>query len=112
MAYSADLRDRVLALSDEGLKTKQVAGRPRVSPAWARRVKQHRGRPRTAVGGSKPKLDEAARAKLLGWVRERPDATPAELRARAAGELGVRVSAGCLWNTPCRRMGLTLKKSR
>jgi transposase len=111
MAYSQDLRERVLALYDEGVKTRRVAKQLRVSPAWARRVKQRRGQPPGKVGGSTPKLDGAARAKLLSWVDERPDATLEELRRRVLGELGVRVSVGCLWNT-LRRMRLTFKKSR
>ena len=111
MAYSRDLRERVLALYDEGVKTKQVAERLRVSPAWARRVKQRRGRPPGKVGGSAPKLDAAARARLSSWVDEKPDATLEELRARVREELGVSVSVGCLWNT-LRSMKLTFKKSR
>jgi transposase len=47
----------------------------------------------------------------MAWVDERPDATLAELRARARAELGVAVSVGCVWAT-LRRMRLTLKKSR
>jgi transposase len=111
MAYSSDLRGRVLALYDEGLKTKQVSQRLKVSPAWARRVKQRRHDPPRAVGGSAPKLDRAARARLSSWVDQRPDATLEELRARVRGELGVSVSVGCLWNT-LRAMRLTFKKSR
>ena len=111
MAYSADLRGRVLALYDEGLKTKKVCERLKVSPAWARRVKQRRHDPPRSVGGSAPRLGESARARLSGWVDERPDATLEELRARVRGELGLSVSVGCLWNT-LRAMRLTFKKSR
>jgi transposase len=111
MAYSLDLRERVLALYDDGLKTKAVAERLRVSRSWARRVKQRRHEPPRSVGGSEPKLDAAARAKLLAWVRERPDATLEELRRRMAADVGVRVSVGCLWNT-LRAVKLTFKKSR
>jgi transposase len=111
MAYSTDLRERVLALYDEGLKTKQVAQRLRVSRAWARRVKQRRHEPPRTIGGREPKLDAAARARLSSWVDERPDATLEELRARVADELDLRLSIGCLWNT-LRAMRLTFKKSR
>ncbi len=111
MAYSTDLRERVLALYDEDLKTKQVAKQLRVSPAWARRVKQRRGQPPRKIGGSLPKLDETSRTTLLSWVQERPDATLEELRQRVQDELGLRISIGCLWNT-LRRLKLTFKKSR
>ena len=40
--YSQDLRDRVLAAYDRGMKTKQIAIVFYVSPAWARRIKQRR----------------------------------------------------------------------
>ena len=111
MAYSMDLRQRVLALYDEGVKTKQISKQLRVSPAWARRVKQRRDEPPRKVGGSKPKLDEAACHTLAGWIDDQPDATLEELRGRIDRELGLRVSTGCLWNT-LRRMTFTFKKSR
>jgi len=41
-AYSNDLRDRVLAAYDRGMRTKQIAEVFQVSPAWARRIKQCR----------------------------------------------------------------------
>lgn len=111
MAYSADMRALVLAKYDAGEPTGAIARELRVSGSWARRVRQFRDAPPKAVGGSRPKLDAAARAALLRWVDERPDATLAELRARVAAELGVRVSVGCLWGT-LRAMKLTYKKSR
>ena len=39
-AYSQDLRDRIVAAYERGMKTKQIAVMFEVSPAWARRVKQ------------------------------------------------------------------------
>lgn len=110
MAYSMDLRERVLALYDEGMKTKQVAERLRVSPAWTRRVKQRRDEPPRKIGGSAPKLDASSRATLAAWVDDKPDATLEELRRRIDAELKIQVSIGCLWNT-LRAMKLTFKKS-
>ena len=113
-AYPTELRDRVLALTDEEEPTAQVAERLMVSPAWVRRVKQRRhvaGPPRPPGRRRRPALDAAARATLDRWVAERPDATLAELRARLAAELEVTVSLGCLFNT-LRAMRLTYKKSR
>ncbi len=112
--YPLEIRARVLALYDDGVKTTPIARRLLVSPAWARRVKQERDDDpalRRPPGGSKPKLDAAARGRLDGWVAERPDATLAELRSRVAAELGVTVSIGCLFDT-LRAMKLTYKKSR
>ncbi len=42
VSYAQDLRDRVLAGYDRGMKTKGIADVFQVSPAWARRVKQRR----------------------------------------------------------------------
>ena len=41
-AYSLDLRQRVINDCDAGLGTKAVAQKYSVSPAWVRRLKQHR----------------------------------------------------------------------
>ena len=114
-AYSLDLRTRVLDACDGGMRTKQVAKRFAVSPAWVRRMKQRRREngsiaPRPIPGG-KPKLDEAARARVAAFVAEQPDATLEELRGWIAEELHVRISIGGLWET-LRRMNFTLKKSR
>ena len=114
-AYSMDLRTRVLAACDGGEGTKEVAKQFSVSPAWVRRLKQRRREggsvaPRPIPGG-RPKLDGPARQAPAGFVRDKPDATPEELRARVASELGVRISVGALWET-LRRMEFTFRKSR
>jgi transposase len=115
VAYSMDLRERVLALYDDGFKTKAVAERLKVCPAWARRIKQWRREGKSIaprpVGGSKPKLDEAARRELGRFLKEQPDATLEELRQRIATELKITISIGALWET-LRAMKLSLKKSR
>jgi transposase len=115
-AYSMDLRTRVLAACDAGERTKQVARKFSVSPAWVRRLKQRRRedgsiapRPLKRVG--KPKLDESARARLLEWITHKPDSTLEELRHRIDAELSIRISIGALWET-LRRMRLSFKKSR
>ena len=114
LPYSMDLRERVLALYDEGLKTKKVAKQLKVSPAWARRIKQWRNAGKSIaprpVGGSKPKLDGNARRALSRFVDEQPDATLEELRVRIAAELKITISIGALWET-LRAMKLSLKKS-
>ena len=115
MAYSMDLRERVLALYDDGLKTKAVAERLRVARSWARRINQLRNAGQSIaakpVGGSKPRLDADARRELARFVDEQPDATLEELRARVAAELKITISIGALWETLA-AMKLSLKKSR
>ena len=107
--YAQDLRDRVLAAYDRGMKTKQIADVFQVSPAWARRVKQRRREtgettPRPMGGATVIKID---RARLAELVRQRPDATLKELRAM----LGV----DCVESAVCmalKRLGLSFKKRR
>jgi transposase len=111
MAYGQALKNRALHLYEEGFRTKQIANRLDVSPAWCRRVKQRQHDPPLKIGGGHFKLDEVARDALAGWVKEQPDATLEELRRRCLAELKIRVSIGALWGT-LRRMKLSLKKSR
>lgn len=89
MAYSMDLRQRVIDDCDAGLGTKAVAQKYSVSPAWVSRLKQHRrerGDIRPRVGTSRrPTMDHD---RLMALVAEQPDATLIELRDR----LGVAVT--------------------
>ena len=107
--YSQDLRDRVLAAYDRGMKTKQIAETFAVSRAWARRVRQCRretGRT-TALPRGGATIIKIDMQRLAELVQEQPDATLLELRDR----LGVECteSAICL---ALKRLGLTFKKSR
>ncbi len=110
-AYSMDLRQRVMAACEAGQPTRVVARTFGVSPAWVRRLKQHRRErgdivPRTGGGvrEAQRKIDDTRLAEL---VRQQPDATLAELRER----LGV----ACTRWSICRalhRLGHSYKKSR
>lgn len=107
--YSQDLRDRVLAAYDDGLKTKQIADLLHVSPSWVRRVKQRRREhgetsPRSMGGATMIKIDLARLAVL---VKRKPDATLLELRD--ALDVECTEAAVCL---ALKRLGLTFKKRR
>jgi transposase len=108
--YSMDLRKRVLAACDAGQGTTAVSATFAVSPAWVRRLKQHRRErdgdiaPRTGGGSRGRKID---RDRLAALVREQPDATLVELRDR----LGVAVTPWAVGKA-LRELGLTYKKSR
>jgi putative transposase len=107
--YSMDLRRRVLAACDAGQGTTAVAATFAVSPAWVRRLKQHRRErdgdiaPRTGGGSRGRKID---RDRLAALVAERPDATLVELRDR----LGVAVTPWAVGKA-LRALGLTYEKS-
>jgi len=69
-AYSQDLRDRVLAARDRGLKTKAVADLFQVSCSWVRRVMQRRREnqetgPRPRGGATVIKIDLAKLRELV-----------------------------------------------
>lgn len=107
MAYSQDLRDRVLGACDRGMPTKRVAETFDVSPSWVRRVKQRRResgetRPRSPGGPRGIKID---RARLLELVKEQPDATAKELRER----LGIRCAESAIY-AALKKLGLSFKK--
>jgi len=108
-AYSQDLRDRVLAACDRGIKTKDIAEVFAVSPAWVRRIKQRRREtgetsPRKMGGPGPIKID---RARLAELVAEQPDATLKELQDR----IGVECSQSAIC-TALKKLGFTFKKRR
>ena len=107
--YAQDLRDRVLAAYDRGMKTKQIAETFQVCRSWARRVNQRRREhgettPRPMGGATVVKIDLNRLAEL---VAEQPDAT--------LEELADRLGTGCKAPAVCRalkRMKITFKKRR
>jgi transposase len=108
-AYSQDLRDRVLAAYDRGMKTKEIAEVFAISKAWARRVKQRRREtgetsPRKMGGPGVIKVD---RTRLAELVAEHPDATGPELREM----LGVACSDSAIYMA-LKELDLSYKKRR
>ena len=107
-AYSMDLRQRVLADCDAGVKTKPVAEKYGVSRTWVRWLKQRRREPGNIAPGHSPgrprKID---RAKLQQLVAADPDATLVELRDR----LGVACAPTAIWMALA-ALKITFKKKR
>ncbi len=106
---SQDLRDRILAAYDRGMKTAQIAEVFCVSPSWTRRVRQRRrdfGETTPRKMGS-PGVRKIDRAKLAELVGEQPDATASELRDR----LGIECSESAIYQV-LKELGLTFKKRR
>jgi transposase len=116
-AYSADLRERVLAICERGeASQKEIARRFGVCPAtvcnW-RRIARLEGR-RAAKphrGGVRSRLDVPALAALRQLVTEDNHATLGEYGARLAERTGVRVSDPVLCAAR-KRLKLTRKKRR
>ena len=113
--YSQDLRERVIATVDSGVRVCAAARLFLVSVSYVSKVvgrRQATGETTARLGraGRKPKLaahDEALRARVAAY----PDATLDELRTWLVAEREVRVSIGCLWNR-LQFLKLPLKKSR
>lgn len=106
-SYSIDLRAKVLAAHDRGVRHKDIAEMLDVSESWIRRVVQRRREhgeltPRPRIGRHPVKID---RARLAELVAASPDATLAELRDR----LGVGCSISAVWSA-LRSLGLSYKK--
>lgn len=111
-AISLDLRKRVIADSDAGMKTSEVASKYGVSTAWVRRLKQRRretgsiealpwnaGRPLSITGKQEERLKKL--------IDKYPDATIDELHKRSR----LRCCRSTIHET-MRRLGLSFKKSR
>ncbi|MFO0960753.1 MAG: IS630 transposase-related protein [Isosphaeraceae bacterium] len=112
-AYSTDLRERVSAACDAGDATReQVAARFAVSVSWIRKLMRQRRLtgsidPRPRGGGHPRAFDAQADGRLREAVRDRPDATLAEL-AEAAGVACAPPGV----HRALKRLGITRKKSR
>lgn len=108
--YSMDLRERVVAAHDEGVKPEELEERYRISERSVYRLLERRREtgsiePLYGKPGPKPVLGEHL-PKLRELVKAQPDATLEELRQK----LGISVGISTLWRG-LRDLGLTLKKS-
>lgn len=109
VSYSQDLRDRIIAAREEGLKTRQVAKLMKVSESWIRRVMQRKREngqtsPRPRGGATVIKIDMN---RLRELVEAQPDATTKELHQR----LGIKCSMSAV-GFALKRLGFTFKKRR
>ena len=110
-AYSADLRERVLAACEDGATTGEAAEAFAVSASWVRSLRRRfretgEAGPRVrARCGPAPAL-AGHRDRLAALVASRPGLTAGEYRDL----LGARVAVVTVWRA-LRRLGLTHKKS-
>jgi transposase len=106
-----DLRTRVLADWDAGMKAEEVAAKYRVSRAWVHRLVQRR----RETGEIAPRRQTKFRARTLAeqddrlaaLVTAQPDRTLAELREA----LPTTASLATIWRA-LGRLNLTVKKNR
>jgi len=110
-AYSLDLRTRVLADWDAGMKAEEVAVKYRVSRAWVHRLVQRR-RETGEIGPRqqtkfRPRTLADKDDRLVALVTAQPDRTLAELR----DALPTSASLATIWRA-LGRLKLTVKKNR
>ena len=112
-AYSADLRERVLAAVAAGQSARGAAARFGIGPAtairWVRRWRETGERTARKQGHPPGSKLDAHAPYLLGLVAAQVDLTLAEVQRRLARERGVRVALGTLWGF-YQQQGLTYKK--
>ena len=110
--YSMDLRTRVLADWDVGMKAAELATKYRVSRAWVNRLVQRRREtgtiePRRQTKFRERRLTAAHEERLQNLVTAQPDRTLAELR----DALATPASLATIWRA-LDRLKLTVKKNR
>lgn len=110
-AYSVDLRKRVLADCDAGVRTRDVASKFQVSESWVRRLKQHRRErgtiaPKPRSGGRPRKISGSREKRLKQLLKQHPDATLHELHRR----LRLKCSVSTI-HLAVIRSGMSFKKS-
>ena len=111
-AYSEDLRAKILEAVDRGMPKSEAAKTFGVSRTSIKRYAAARREGRSLAPrkhpGSKPKLDERARALLESDVEERPAATLKDRRRFLEAMAGVLVSESTL-SRLLRKMGFSPK---
>lgn len=116
MAYSMDLRQRVISACDRGMNTAVVSRLFEVSPAWVRRLKQRRREtgsiaPRLATTGPPPRIGATLEPFIHSHFRTHPGTTLPELAAALQAHAGQRFGLTTVWRAS-RRLGYRFKKSR
>jgi transposase len=113
MAYSMDLRERVARAHAESGSSAEVAETHDCSESWVRRMTQQlretgtlAPRPTTRADDQRT-YDDADEAKIRALIKERPDATLAEV----AEAIGKPASPATVSRT-LKRLNLPRKKSR
>jgi transposase len=109
-AYSMDLRERVFEDRRDGLSSKEVAAKYRVSRAWVNRLMQRHRETGKLVPRQQTKFRAQALAgqetQLRALVDAQPDRTLVEIREA----LRTSASISAIWRA-LDRLGITVKKN-
>jgi transposase len=113
--YSVDMRERAIALLDEGFNSIEVGEMLGVHDSWVRKMRIRLERLGHLIPGSPPGrerlLNEEQEQQLCLLVLEQPDATLEEIVVLMKKRLGVRVSVPTV-SRRLTEMGMSRKKSR
>lgn len=111
-AYSADLRERVIAAVEGGLSRRAAAARFALSPSaaikWVDRWQETGSKQAKPMGGGRSPMEDHA-SLLLSLLAEQPDLTLDELHALVRTH-GVSTSRSALWRF-FDRHGISFKKN-
>jgi transposase len=113
MAYSQDLRDRVLDAAQSGMSARQAAARFAIGIStaitWVGRMRDSGERSARRQGRPRGSKLDAHRAFLRRLVKAIPDLTIEEIQQRLCDQRGVQASTGTIWSF-LDRCRLTYKK--
>ena len=115
-AYSADLRERVVQVIEEGTSAREAARHFRVSPSFAvKLMARRRGHGSSApLARGRPSGNgklAGEHAYLMARLAEQPDLTMTDLARRLWQDRGVRAHPASVSRFLC-RAGITFKKRR
>ena len=112
--YSTDLRERIVAARESGLSAAEIARLFKVSKRSVERYCKLRAttgslQPKPRGGYRRSRLEKHDQT-LRRWMGEQSDLTLAELQARLARKLQVRLGLTALWHR-LEHLGLSYKKT-
>ena len=112
--YSTDLRERIVAAREKGQSAAEIARLFKVSKRSVERYCKLQAatggvRPRQRGGYRRSRLEKHDET-LRRWIAGQPDLTLAELQARLARKLKVRLGITALWHR-LEHLGLSYKKN-
>jgi len=113
-SLSLDIRERVVALVDDGLSCHEAARRLRISAASAVRIMQRKRRTGGVQAAPQGRPRRSKLDAVSGWLKARVEAEPDITMPELSGELeaahGIRATPAMLSRHLIHRLGFTYKK--
>lgn len=114
IAYSNDLRERVVRMKQEGVSSLSIAKLLKVSTRtvdryWSRLSATGTINP-NKIGGYRISLLEAHKSTLKLWIKARPEITVDEITKRCREDLNLKIARVAVWKM-LDKFGLSYKKN-